>query len=120
MAKFMLILHHAPNVYHDRSPEDRQRITQKYQSWADKIRASGRYVSSDKLTEEGGKVVTARDGRVAVVDGPFSEAKEVVGGFFLFRAETYEEALDMIRDCPHLGFGRIELRQTDSMGCGKE
>jgi len=120
MAKFMMILHHPPRVYHDRSPEELQRTFQKYQSWTDKIRASGRFVSSDKLREEGGKVLTARDGRVSVVDGPFSEAKEVVGGYITFRAESYEEALDLIRDCPHLGFGRIELRQTDRMGCGKE
>ena len=120
MAKFMLILHHSPGVYRDRSPEELQRIYQKYQTWADKIRASGRYVASDKLREEGGKVVTARDGRVSVVDGPFSEAKEVVGGFFVFRAENYDEAVDLVRDCPHLGFGRMELRQTDAKGCGEE
>lgn len=119
MAKFMLILHHPPGVYNDRSPEEFQRIFQKYQNWADKIRQSGRYVSSDKLKEEGGKVVTAKDGRVSVVDGPFSEAKEVVGGYFTFRAESYDEALELIRDCPHLGFGRLELRQTDDRGCGK-
>ena len=120
MAKFMLILHQSPGVFRDRSPEELQRIYQKYQSWTDKIRASGKYVSSDKLAEEGGKVLTARDGRVSVVDGPYSEAKEVVGGYVTFRADNYQDALELIRDCPHLGFGRIELRQTDPMGCGKE
>jgi hypothetical protein len=53
-----------------------------------------------------------------VVDGPYSEAKEVVGGYGIIQAANYEEALELTRDCPHLAFGRLELRETDPMGCG--
>jgi hypothetical protein len=44
----------------------------------------------------------------------------VVGGYAIIRAENYQEAIELIRDCPHLAFGRLELRQTDPMGCGGE
>jgi hypothetical protein len=120
MPKYMLILHNVPNNLKDLSPEQMQRKVGKYQAWIDKIRSSGRHVSSEKLGEEGGKLLGLRDGRLTVVDGPYAETKEVVGGYFLFRAANYEEAIELSRDCPFLEDGRIEIRQTDPRGCGGE
>jgi hypothetical protein len=120
MSKFMLILHTDPSKWKFDSPEEIQRIVEKYQAWSEKIRSSGRFVVSDKLKDEGGKVLTLQKGRPSVVDGPYSEAKEVVGGYFTIRAESYEEAIELCRDCPHLHYGRIEIRQTDVLGCGGE
>jgi hypothetical protein len=120
MAKFMLILHESPGGFSRISPSEVQHVIEKYQTWFNKIRSTGRLVNSDKLREEGGKVLTMRQGKLSVVDGPYSEAKEVVGGYAIIRAENYEEAMELVRDCPHLAFGRLELRQTDPMGCGGE
>jgi hypothetical protein len=120
MAKFMLILHNPPNNWQHLSPEELQQKAQKYQAWIEKIRSSGRFVSSEKLGEEGGKRMGLQKGRLSIVDGPYSEAKEVVGGYFVFRAANYDEAVELARDCPFLYDGRIELRQTDAMGCGGE
>jgi hypothetical protein len=120
MAKFMLILHNSPHNLKNLSPEEMQRKVQKYQAWLDKIRTSGRYVSSEKLAEEGGKMLGLQRERLSIHDGPYSEAKEVVGGYFLFRAANYDEAIELTRDCPFLEDGRIEIRQTDPMGCGGE
>ena len=118
MAKFMLILHKTPGVWQKLSPEEMQRKVEKYQAWASWIRSSGRHVSSEKLGEEGGKLLTLQKGRLNIVDGPYSESKEVVGGYFLFRAADYDEAVELARNCPFLEDGRIELRQTDPVGCG--
>jgi hypothetical protein len=118
MAKFLLMLHQTPGVWKDLSPEEMQQKVVKYQAWVDKIRTSGRHVSSEKLGEEGGKRLNLENGKVTVVDGPYSESKEIVGGYFLFRAEDYAEAIELTRDCPFLEDGRIEIRQTDPKGCG--
>jgi hypothetical protein len=120
MARFMLILHQTPGIRQKLSPEEMQRKVEKYQAWIDKIRSTGQYVSSEKLGEEGGKLLGVQKGRLSVVDGPYSDAKEVVGGYFVLRAANYEEAIELIRDCPFLEDGRIELRQTDPIGCGGE
>jgi len=120
MPKFMLILHSAPHGLDKASPEEIQKIIEKFESWKEKLAAADRLVSSDKLKEEGGKVITVKNGQMSVVDGPYSEAKEVVAGYFMFRAANYDEAVEMTRDCPALQFGRIEIRQTDPMGCGGE
>jgi hypothetical protein len=116
----MLIVHEIPGTYRQLSPEEQQQLMAKYQLWTEKVRSAGRLVASDKLKEEGGKVLRMDKGRLAIVDGPYSEAKEVVGGYFVFRAQDYEEAVEIARGCPHLPYGRIELRQTDPMGCGGE
>ena len=120
MAKFMLILHQTPGVWRNPSPEEMQRKVERYQAWIGKMHSSGRHVASEKLGEEGGKLLRLQEGRLSIVDGPYSEAKEVVGGYFVFRAANYEEAIEVTRDCPFLHDGRIEIRQTDPMGCGGE
>jgi hypothetical protein len=120
MAKFMLLLHNAPGIWRNLSPEEMQQKVQKYRAWADKIRSSGRFVSSEKLGEEGGKLLGLQKGRLHIVDGPYSETKEVVGGYFMFRAADYDEAIELTRDCPFLEDGRVEIRQTDPTGCGGE
>ena len=120
MAKFMLILHETPGCYPSQSPEEMQRVLEKYNAWMEKFRSANRVVESNKLMEEGGKVVALEKGRVSVVDGPYSEAREVVGGYITIRAESYDEVVELTRDCPHvlMGHGRIEIRRTDPNGCG--
>ncbi len=118
--KFMLIIHQKPGAWQNLSPEELQRKAELYRGWAAKFRASGRYISGEKLAEDGGKQLSLQDGRPLLVDGPYAEAKEVLGGYFLFRAANYEEAIELIRDCPFLHDGKIALRQTDPTGCGGE
>ncbi len=121
MPKFMLILHTRPNNFRDASPEEIQQIVEKYNAWRENLIKTGRFVVSDKLLDEGGKVMTSSGGHVSIVDGPYSEAREVVGGYFTLKAASYEEVIELTRDCPHLSYGgRIELRQIDPMGCGGE
>jgi hypothetical protein len=120
MAKFMMILQSRPGVWDDVPPAEMERKMARYRAWHQKIRDEGRHVSGEKLAEEGGKVLSLQKGKVSVVDGPYAEAKEVVGGYVVFRAADYEEAIALARDCPALDDYRIFLRQTDVNGCGGE
>jgi hypothetical protein len=120
MAKFMLIVHEKPGSWQQLSPEALQRKAELYQGWVGKFRSSGRYLSGEKLAGDGGKLLSLHNGRPHLTDGPYAETKEVIGGYFLFRAANYEEAVELIRDCPFLQDGRVALRQTDPMGCGGE
>jgi hypothetical protein len=120
MAKFMLILHNTPGSWEQLSPEEMQRKVQRYQAWIEKLRATGHHLGGEKLGDDGGKVLDLQKGRLQIVDGPYSEAKEFVGGYILLRAANYEEVIELVRDCPFLDDGRITVRQTDPMGCGGE
>jgi hypothetical protein len=58
--------------------------------------------------------ITAQGGRRLIVDGPFAEAKEIVGGFFLLDCATREEALAIARECPAAEWATVEMRETGS------
>ena len=47
-----------------------------------------------------------------VTDGPYAEAREVIGGLFIVEATNYEEVVELSKDCPHLDFGTIEIREV--------
>jgi hypothetical protein len=114
MAKFMLLLHDNPASFADVSPEDMQKVLEKYMAWGDKLRRAGLMHAKDKLTDEPGRVLRARNGEVRVTDGPYSESKEVLGGYYIIEAADYNQAIERSRDCPHLEYGgTIEVRQVD-------
>jgi hypothetical protein len=50
-----------------------------------------------------------------VTDGPFTEGKEVLGGFFTIEAAAYDKAIEIANTCPHLDFGSIEVREVEVM-----
>lgn len=116
MPQFMLALYDPPEAmgrFQRLSPEEIQKVIEKYRAWTTKVRENGRYVASQKLKDEGGRVLRKREGQFRVMDGPFSETKEVLGGFYVIEAASYDDAIAQIRDHPHLEFGTIELREVD-------
>jgi len=56
-----------------------------------------------------GATVRSRDGKPLVSDGPFAEAKEVLGGFWIIDAASRDEAIDIARRCPHARGGTVEV-----------
>ena len=112
MATFMLLLHDNPKKWAEASPEEMQKAIMKYRGWGEKLKSLGVYQGSNKLMDDGGKVMRGKNPRVT--DGPYSEAKEVLGGYFAVEAATYDAAIDLARDCPHLEYGgTIEVRMVD-------
>jgi len=59
-----------------------------------------------------GARIQVREGRSSVVDGPFAEAKEMIGGFFLVDVATREEALALAAECPAAEWCTVEVRKT--------
>jgi hypothetical protein len=65
------------------------------------------------LPSAAGARVRLSDGKITVVDGPFSESKEVIGGFAILQANSKEEAIELARQFLHVaGEGECELRQV--------
>jgi len=56
--------------------------------------------------------VQIREGRKRLLDGPFAETKEMVGGFFLVNCGTREEALAIAAQCPAAQWCTVEVRET--------
>ena len=117
MPEFMLILHDNPAAFANVSIDEIQRIIGEYVAWKESVAAAGKLVGGNKLTDEGGRHMQLRDGQVRVTDGPYAEAKEIMGGYFTISATSYDEAVDIARTCPHLTFGgRIEVRMVEQTG----
>ena len=66
--------------------------------------------SASLSSPSNGARVTVRQGRVQVLDGPFAEAKEMVGGFFLLKCKTWAEAMSIAEQCPAAQWATVELR----------
>lgn len=116
MAKYVLLLrdkgeYPRPGM----SPEEMQKVFERYRDWADGIQARGKLGGGQKLRAGDGRVMKRNGSKVAVTDGPFTESKEILGGFFIVDAKDYDEALSIANDCPHLDFGTIEVREIELM-----
>ena len=117
MSKYMLLLHEDPTTFAGMSPEQMQKVIEKYVAWGARLRQAGLVSESHKLAGEPGKVLRAKGGQLRVTDGPYSETKEILGGYYVVEANSYDEAIERSRDCPHIEYGgTIELRQVDTMG----
>jgi hypothetical protein len=116
MPKYMLLLHDSVDGFAAMSPEQMQQVIEKYIKWGDGLKAAGVLRDGQKLADEPGRVMRARNGQVRVTDGPYSETKEVLGGYYTVETESYDQAVDLARDCPHLEYGgTIEIRQIDDV-----
>lgn len=116
MPQYLLLLHDAGTMPPELSPEDIQQIIQRYVAWRQRVAANGRRVDGHKLRDGEGRVVRGKVGAPVVTDGPYAEAKEVIGGLFLVEGKSYDEVVALCRDCPHLEFGTIEIREVEPTG----
>jgi hypothetical protein len=97
-----------------RTPEQSQQIMQKWLAWMKDLTASGNLKDPGQPLEAEGKVVKGRG--QTVTDGPFAEAKDLVGGFTLIEADSLARAAELARGCPILEVdGAVEVRPVMKM-----
>ena len=113
---YMLIFREStPEVYEQMSMDERRHQLDRWNAWCDDLAAQGRFQHGHPLLPEG-RVVSAARGRKGV-DGPFAEAKELVGGYFIVAARDLDEATKIAEQCPLLPFGMtVEVRPVAG-GC---
>ncbi len=96
-------------------PEELQKIMARFNTWMDDMKAKGIVQGTGGL-DVTGKVLRGRRGAV-LTDGPYAEAKEVVGGYVLISAASLEAAVEVARDCPGLDYAMaVEVRPVRKAG----
>jgi hypothetical protein len=111
MEKFMLIFQGGQS--NGESPEVMQAHMGKWMAWIDRLNSEGKYVAGEPLVP-GGKLVSGKN--KTVTDGPYTEGKEIVGGFFIINAKDLAEAVEISKDCPDYDFGgSVQVRQVMKM-----
>jgi hypothetical protein len=82
-----------------------------YMAYTEELVASGAYVGGNQLQPaDTATTVRVRDSETLVTDGPFTETKETLGGYYLIDVETLDEALDWAAKIPSARYGHIEVR----------
>ena len=110
MAEFMLFVRGGDDGAAELSAEEAQKRVQKYIDWSQKLRARGQNLGANELAS-GGPVLRSSGGEV-IIDGPFAETKEVIGGYFHIQAADERAAVEIASECPSLLFGgAVEVRE---------
>jgi hypothetical protein len=119
MPQYLLLLYDDPaaaEAWAALTPEEIRAGIAEYAAWADSLAERGHLRGGEKLRDGSGRVLRGERGQPEVTDGPYAEAKEVIGGYFLIEAADYDEAAALCADSPHLGHGTIELREIEPTG----
>ena len=110
MAQYLLLLHQVPNYNSDLPREKMLEMTKRYMAWADSLRQKGRMIGGEKLAVGGVRHIRSKDGKPVITDGPYAEAKELVGGIYLIEARDMEEATAIAARIPSASVTGIEVR----------
>ena len=98
----------------DRSPEQMQQTMQKWMAWFKQLSEKGHVKHLGHPLESAGKVV--KGSKKTVTDGPFAEAKDIVGGYTLVEARDLDQAVELSKGCPIFeGEGTVEVRPIMQM-----
>ena len=110
---YMLLILEPRGQRRDRSAEEGQAAWDSMLRFAVDLKARGllRAVEALRSDAEGARV-EVRGGKSTIVDGPFAESKEMVGGFFLLDCQTKEQAIAIARECPAAEWATVEVREV--------
>ena len=110
---YMLLIVEDPAQRGTRTRAEGEAVFQRMVDFADQLKRQDQLLAVESLaSQQTGARVQVRGGRPQVVDGPFAEAKEMVGGFFLLNVKTREEALTLASRCPAAEWATVEVRET--------
>ena len=112
MTEFMMIFRNDYNPAFKPSPEQMQASIKQWQDWIGGIAAQGKFVGTNRLSSVG---KTLKPNQV-IVDGPYAEVKEIIGGYVIVKATTLDEAMKLAEGCPILAIGgHVEVRTVIPM-----
>ena len=108
----MLIIMEPRGQRQQRSEAEGRAVFQRMQDCSDALKARGVLRASQSLlTDTSGVRVKIRDGKPTLMDGPFSESKEMVGGYFILECDTRDEAVAIASEVPAAEWATIEVRE---------
>ena len=108
--RYMLLINNDKNAAPP-SPAEVQAMMQGHGRFADALRAAGKFVVADRLRPDSdGARVRLKAGQPQVIDGPFTETKEALGGYYLIECDNKDEAIEWAKKVPLREGGFVEVR----------
>ena len=110
--RFMIIVKSCPEFEAELMPEAPEELMAEMAAYHEELARAGVLLDGSGLhpSRSGWRMHYGADGSTRVVDGPFAEAKEMVGGFFLVNVDTREEAIALAQQCPAAEWATVEVR----------
>ena len=119
--KFMLLIYNDNTLLEELPEGEADSMMRNCLSHADALRHEGYLLDSQMLEDaHTAKSVRIRKGRMTAMDGPFAEAKEVLGGFNLIEAKDMDEAVEIASHFPWARTGCVEVRPVREISAVRE
>ncbi len=116
MAQFILLLRGVNEQLNNYSPEELQKLLEKYDAWIESVKNEDKLRGAQKFKDGVRHQLTANNGEI--VDGPFAETKKTIGGYFVVETNELQEAVEIARKCPILSHGgSVEIQEIHLGGC---
>lgn len=114
--QYMLLIYRDEAAHQAASPQQVRETTAAYGAYTKAMRDSGAFVAGDRLRPPSdATTVRLVDGRNKVLNGPFAETKEQLGGYYLIEVPDLDAALTWAARCPGAQQGAIEVRPVWTM-----
>jgi hypothetical protein len=109
--KFMLLLNGDETTFNREPEPGAPKMSPEYEAYNEAMKKAGVWVEGNRLkaTRHGARV-RLRDGKSVVLDGPYADAKEQLGGYYMIDVPTLDEAVSWATRCPAAKFGTIDVR----------
>jgi hypothetical protein len=114
--QYLLLIYGNENAMLSRAKEEASQTLAAYMAYTEAMRKAGAYVGGQRLRPTSdATTVRAVNGKTAVLNGPFAETKEQLGGYYLIEAPDLDAALAWAKRCPGAATGAIEVRPVWTM-----
>src|ERR1700742_4664861 len=114
--QYLLMLYADETSWNKLSKTEQEQGVAAYTAYTEALKASGAWVSSNRLQPtQTATTVRVTDGKSQVLDGPYVESKEQLGGFYLIEAADLDSALSWATRCPGSRHGVVEVRPIWAM-----
>lgn len=109
--KYMLLIYGNQQTWDTLKEQGLDQVMDEHRKLGAELKASGELVDGIGLTTTNARVVRVSDGIAAVTDGPFTEAKEVLAGYYVVDCSGVERATEIAARLPEAPYSPIEIRE---------
>jgi len=114
--QYMLLIHSDESAMMSATPQQGAEVLALYGAYSEALRKAGALVSADRLRPSTATTtVSVKDGKTEVLNGPYAETREQLGGYYLIEVADLDAALSWAARCPGASHGSIEVRPIVAM-----
>jgi len=114
--QYLLLLHVNESGWNQLTPEQQQQGAAAYLAYGEALKKAGVFLGSSRLKPSANATtVRVANGKTQVLDGPYADTKEQIGGYFLIDAADLDAALSWAARCPAASHGVVEVRPVWQM-----